>query len=156
MTIRKLGSTEIDTFLQLLQVFETVFEMENFSIPSTAHLSKVLEKEDFLVWVAEVNHQVIGGLTAYVLDQYYSEKPLAYLYDLGVNPEYQRQGIGKVLISSLTDYCFENRFEEVFVQAYANDIAAVEFYRATGASELSFLQFSYSSKPNQLKNIEFK
>lgn len=146
MEIRKLNPTETDKFIDLIRIFETVFEMENFNIPPKSHLSKVLEMENFMVWVTEKDQEVLGGMTAYTLDQYYSQKPLAYLYDLGVKPDFQRQGIGKALISSFTDHCFKNGFEEVFVQAEGEDIGAVEFYKSTGAVEKEALQFSFFPK----------
>ena len=48
MEIRKLNPTETDKFIDLIRIFETVFEMENFNIPPKSHLSKVLEMKNFI------------------------------------------------------------------------------------------------------------
>ena len=145
MEVAKLGSQDLDKFVALIQVFEAVFEMKNFTLPATEHLQNILSKPGFMVFVAEKEHEVIGGLTAYTLDQYYSEKPLAYIYDLAVKTAYQRQGVGKKLMAALTKYCYENGFEEVFVQADKVDDYALDFYRSTPiTNEEQVVHFTYS------------
>lgn len=86
----------------------------------------------------------MGGLTVYILDQYYSKKPLAYIYDLAVLKEFQRKGIGKQLIKHVVEYCAENGFEEAFVQADRADAYALDFYRLTNpTSEQDVVHFNY-------------
>lgn len=80
---------------------------------------------------AKCEQKVIAGLTVYVLDQYYSEKPLAYIYDLAVLNEYQRMGVGRKLIAFIRELCRQKGFEEVFVQADKVDDYAIDFYRST-------------------------
>ncbi|MDQ4141666.1 MAG: GNAT family N-acetyltransferase, partial [Bacteroidota bacterium] len=115
--IKKLNSQDLDTFIELIRVFEEVFEMKNFILPDVKHLQQLLAKDSFFVFVALVNNKVVGGLTTYTLQQYYSILPLVYIYDLAVLTNYQRQGIGKMLIASLNVYCKEIGVQEVFVQA---------------------------------------
>ena len=129
--VKKLEPQDLDTFIELIQLFEDVFEMESFSLPPKAHLAKVLSKPDFHVMVALKEQQVVGGLTIYTLHQYYAEKPLAYIYDLAVKTALQRQGIGRKLIAATRDYCREQGYEEVFVQADKVDDYALDFYRLT-------------------------
>ncbi len=143
--VKLLSQRDIDDFIELINVFEDVFEMKNFSKPDNNYLQYVLTKPDFLTLVAKADKKVVGGLTVYILDQYYSTKPLAYIYDLAVSKEFQGQGIGKILIKYLTDYCRENGFEEVFVQADRIDNYALAFYRSTNATkEEDVIHFSYS------------
>lgn len=77
----------------------------------------------------------MGALTSYVLDQYYSEKPLAYIFDLSVDTKMQRQGVGRELIKYTKQYFKKEGFEEVFVQADQIDQNAVSFYRSTNPTE---------------------
>ncbi|MFC7523034.1 GNAT family N-acetyltransferase [Parapedobacter sp. GCM10030251] len=133
--IQVVKSDDLETLNQLISVFEEVFEMENFKRPSTGHLMTLLRKETFFAVVAKAGNQVVGGLTVYILDQYYSERPLAYIYDLAVLTAYQRKGIGRNLIEFTTEYGKQRGFEEVFVQADKVDEYAVQFYRSTRATE---------------------
>lgn len=132
MQIKRLEQSELKEFIELIKVFEEVFEMENLEIPNDNHLQKLLSRDDFFVFAAIENEKVVGGLTSYVLEQYYSTRKLAYVFDLAVKTEFQRQGIGTKLMSAIVNYCREKGFEEVFVQADKVDDYALEFYRSTG------------------------
>ena len=131
VSIHKLTIGELNLFKKLISVFEEVFEMENFSIPSDEHLRKLLAKQDFMVFVASYEKKIIGGLTVYTLEQYYGPKPIAYIYDLAIAIAFQRKGIGRQLIDAVNTYCKEQGFEEVFVQADKIDDYAIDFYRKT-------------------------
>jgi aminoglycoside 3-N-acetyltransferase I len=149
--ILKLNHNDLDNFSALISVFEDVFEWEVFSIPQRVYLERLLQHPNFIVFVAKSDTEVVGGLTAYVIDRYDTEKPSAYIYDIAVVTNFQRQGIGKLLIAALNDYCKTNGFSEVFVQAETADIHAVNFYKKTAiSSELAVKHFTYSfaSKDN--------
>jgi len=142
--IEKLNPTDLDKFIALIRVFEDVFEMENFILPSEEYLQTLLQKTDFLVFVALAESKVVGGLTSYTLQQYYSRLPLVYIYDLAVETKLQRRGIGKMLVSGITAYCKGIGVEEVFVQADLEDDYAIDFYRSTGATAEQVVHFYYS------------
>lgn len=147
--IIKLNPTDIGDFSALIKVFEDVFEWENFTFPKSKHLERLLDNSNFLVFVGKKDKKLVGGLTAYVLDRYDTEKPSAYIYDLAVITDLQRKGIGKILIAALNDYCTKNGFIEVFVQAETDDLQAVNFYRTTPiTSELKATHFTYSFDNN--------
>jgi aminoglycoside 3-N-acetyltransferase I len=143
--IRKLNRQDLNAFKSLIRVFENVFEMKSMIMPGDEHLSNLLKKQDFFVFAASFDSQVVGGLTAYALHQYHSVNPLAYIYDLAVATKYQRQGIGRKLINAVTKYCTSNGFEEVFVQADKDDDHAIEFYRSTPiTNEEQVVHFYYT------------
>jgi aminoglycoside 3-N-acetyltransferase I len=141
--INKLSPQDLDQFIALIRVFEDVFEMEDFRMPDESHLQNLLAKDSFHVFVALVDNQVVGGLTAYTLEQYYSKRPLVYIYDLAVQTHYQRQGIGRLLMAGVNQYCREAGMEEVFVQADEVDGHAIEFYRSTGGIAEKVVNFYY-------------
>lgn len=131
----------------LIYVFQQVFEMNSFKYPSDTYLQNLLNKDNFFPVVATLDNKVIAGLTVYVIDQYYSEMPLAYIYDLAVMQEHQRKGIGKKLIEFTIDHCRDKGFEEVFVQAENLDDDAVNFYRHTKPTDEEIaVHFSYRLK----------
>jgi aminoglycoside 3-N-acetyltransferase I len=141
--IIRLTHTDIDPFTDLINVFKEVFEWS--SVPTKTHLQKVLTNPTFGVFIAKADSKLVGGLTVHILNSYETEKPSAYIYDLAVLAEYQRQGIGKSLIMAVNDYCRHHGFGEVFVQAEADDEQAVNFYRTTDiSSELQATHFTYS------------
>jgi|SRR5690606_866264 len=133
--IQQLTSGDVAAFKDLINLFEDVFEMQSFTRPADEHLTSLLANRDFHVFVAQKENRIVGGLTTYTLHQYYSPKPLAYIYDLAVARPYQRKGIGKQLIYAVTDYFRSRGYEEVFVQADKTDGYALDFYRQTGPTE---------------------
>lgn len=44
--------------------------------------------------------------------------PIAYIYDIGIRPNQQGQGLGKVLlIAKECEFCKQNNFEDAYVEA---------------------------------------
>lgn len=141
--IKQLEYYDIALFQALIRVFEDVFEMQDFQMPDEKYLQQLLHQDGFYIFVAVVDNKVVGGLTAYTLQQYYSTRPLVYIYDLAVLTLYQRQGIGKKLIASVNNYCQSIGVEEVFVQAEEVDNDALDFYHSTGATAEKVVHFYY-------------
>ncbi|TAF35754.1 MAG: GNAT family N-acetyltransferase [Cytophagales bacterium] len=144
MEIKKLLQHEIEAFKTLITIFNEVFENEA-EIPAARHLEKLLSNPDFMVFVVQVNGQVVGGLTIYVLHRYYDTKPIAYIYDVGITPNFQGKGLGKALIAEVCRFCRESGFEDAYVEAESEDKDAVEFYRKTNFTyEMAATHFTYS------------
>lgn len=144
MDINKLNSENLEDFKSLIEIFKIVFE-NNEPIAKDESLLKLLSNPDFLVFVLKFNNKVVGGLTIYVLHRYYEAKPIAYIYDVGVSPDFQGKGLGKALISEVCNYCKINGFDDAYVEAESDDIDAVEFYRKTKfSSEMNAIHFTYN------------
>jgi aminoglycoside 3-N-acetyltransferase I len=144
MQINRLSKNEIDDFRDLIEIFKIVFE-NDIQIPSNQYLSKLLSNPDFIVFVVKIENKVVGGLTVYILHQYYSEKPLAYIYDVGIALDFQRKGLGKALMNEICAFCKINGFDDAYVEVEEEDIDAVNFYRKTNfSSEIGARHFTYS------------
>ncbi|MCU0448703.1 MAG: GNAT family N-acetyltransferase [Bernardetiaceae bacterium] len=144
MEIKKLNYDEISHFKDLIEIFKSVFENEE-QISDDEQLGKLLSDPSFVVFVARLDSKVIGGLTMYILHRYYGTKPVAYIYDVGISPDFQGQGIGKSLIAEVCKYCKNNGFADAYVEAETDDIDAVNFYRKTKFStEMNAIHFTYT------------
>lgn len=126
ITILRPGDHE--QFKSLLGIFATVFERKHSVFPRGQYLESLLNRPDFFCIIAFHNQEVIGGLTVHLLPSYYNEKNAAYIYDVGVLPSWQRKGIGRKLIEKLLQLGKEKDFQEIFVQAEADDQEAIQFY----------------------------
>lgn len=143
MEIIKLDINEISEFQNLLEIFNEVFD-NDMQTPENNYLNSLLRNNDFMVFVVKSDFKVVGGLTIYVLHSYYVEKPIAYIYDVGISPSFQGQGLGKLLISEVCKYCKANGFDEAYVETEADDIDAIGFYRKTKFSnEMDAKHFTY-------------
>jgi aminoglycoside 3-N-acetyltransferase I len=144
MEIKKLEINETSEFRNLIEIFKEVFENDGRT-PDNNYLSRLLSNNDFMVFVVKVENKVVGGLTIYVLHSYYRIKPTAYIYDVGITPSFQGQGLGKALISDVCNFCKVNGFEDAYVEAEGDDIDAISFYRKTKFSnEMNATHFTYS------------
>lgn len=144
MEIKKLNSGSLANFKSLIEIFKDVFENDE-PIANDEQLGKLLNNPDFFVFVVLLNNKVVGGLTIYVLHRYYDTKPIAYIYDVGISPDFQGQGLGKALIAEVCNFCKKNGLEDAYVEAESDDIDAVSFYRKTKfSSEMNAIHFTYS------------
>ncbi len=145
--IIKLTKDDLQILEDIIKLFGDVFRLKEITIPDSKYLAKLLNNDNFISFAALLDNEVVGGLTAFILNQYISNKSMAYIYDLAVTVQYQRKGIGKKLIEYVKEYCQENGLIEMFVQADKSDENAIKFYRATNpSSELEAIQFNYIVK----------
>lgn len=143
--ITKLTDQEIDQFIGLITLFEEVFEMDALERPSYTHLKNVLSKPGFMAFIATEGDKIVGGMTVYLMEQYYAVQQLAYIFDLAVLSSHQRQGIGSALIRYLKDDGREQGYQEIFVQADLADDYALDFYRSTKPdNEENVIHFTYT------------
>jgi aminoglycoside 3-N-acetyltransferase I len=144
MEVKRLNKYEIADFRNLVKIFQNVFENEE-NISDNEHLGKLLTNPYFMVFVVKQKYKVVGGLTIYILDRYYGTKPVAYIYDVAISPEFQGKGFGKALIAEVCKYCEDNGFEDAYVAAESDDMDAVNFYKKTKiSSEMNTVQFTYT------------
>jgi aminoglycoside 3-N-acetyltransferase I len=143
LELKKLNSQDLPQFKELLHLFEEVFEMGATPLPDDGYLNRLLSKETFMAFVAVMDQQVVGGLTVYTMEQYHEAGTLAYIHDLAVKTEFQRKGIGKRLLESLSDHCRTIGINQIFVQADDTDAHALEFYQSTGGEEGRAVGFYY-------------
>lgn len=144
MEIKKLNRNEVSDFRSLVEIFKSAFESEE-QIPDNQLLGKLLSNPNFLVFVVMQSNEVVAGLTIYTLETYFGSKPVAFIYDVAVKPEFQGRGFGTFLITEVCKYCEENGFADAFVEALSDDIDAIKFYRKTKFSkQLNVIQFNYT------------
>ncbi len=152
MEVKKLDKNETVAFKELIEIFNDVFENER-EIPNYAHLHQLLSDPKFIVFVIKLQHKVIGGATVYILHQYYSVRPLAYIYDVGIAKHFQGQGFGKALMAEVCTFCKVNGCEAAYVEAENDDVDAVDFYRKTRySSEMAAMHFTYSFTDDSRKH----
>ena len=144
--VQVLESGDLQKLVQLVRLYEQLFEMENFLLPSKEYLQSLLDRKGMTFLVALINNKVVGGLTAHDLPSTYFEANEVYIYDLAVAKEHQRKGIGRMLLDELSKICKKKGESEIFVQSDIADEHALAFYKATGGVPEEVIHFSYNTK----------
>jgi len=144
--IHQISSNELFLFHQLIDVFHEVFEINHRNGASNNHLLTLISDPHFIVFCAIENNVVIGGTTAYVLSSYYTSAAELYIYDVAVNKEHQRKGVGKSLLKALKEWSKENGVTNLFVQANKEDESAIRFYLSAGGRQEDVVHFTFLPK----------
>ena len=141
--IKRLEKNDVLTLKKLILLFDEVFENETPAAASESYLKTLLEKSEFIAFVAVRGNEVAGGLTAYELPMYYIEQSELYMYDIAVKSDFQRMGLGKKLLAALREYCRQHGIKEMFVEAHEEDKHAVGFYHTAGGHAEKVVHFNF-------------
>ena len=119
-------------FAMMREVFEEPSATES---PSDEYLQNLLGKKSFYALAALEGKKVVGGLTAYQLDGYQTTDSQLMVYDLAVAGNFQRKGIGTLLMKTIFQIAKDENIAQVFVQAEDEDKHAIAFYQSLKPSE---------------------
>ena len=149
LNIRKAKKSDIDDILVLADQLrkaevpldktknlkEDSFRTERYREIQLKHISA--RKKLFLV--AESDEKIVGYVNGYIVrnaEMYYKE-PVAYLDCLCVSKTYRKRGIGKNLIDEFCKIVKEKGARYVKLNAFENNIPAVNLYKKEGFEEYS-------------------
>ena len=100
--------------------------------PAPAAVPGFLADPASYLLVAYIDHQPVGFVRAHALRQLDTPRPQMLLYEIGVAPAFQRQGVARGLVEALQALCRERDAEELFVITNETNEPAMELYRSTG------------------------
>ncbi len=129
--ITQLDKDDTTLATRLIILFAEVFEEKKTPVNKTS-VTVLLNNPAFIALVALDGNNVIGGITAYELPMLAKAKPEIFVYDVAVQHEYQRKGIGKKLMAALLALAKERGAGDVFVAAHHEDKHAMKFYKSLG------------------------
>lgn len=119
---------------------ELIAEIERhcFSTPWTAE--QVKSSDDSTVFfLAKVNEKVVGYGGMYtVLDE-------GYVTNIGVLPDFRRQGLGAKIVNKLIDFSKEKSLSFLSLEVRVSNIAAIELYKGFEFKEAGKRKNFYSN-----------
>ena len=142
MRTTRLTADEADLARQQFTMMADVFEEERSPL-SDRYLEGLLMRPEFWAVAAIDGDKVVGGLTAHTLPMTRSETSEILIYDIAVSQNYQRKGIGRLLMKALREAASQSGIQTVFVPADIEDLHAVHFYRAVGGVESQVAFFTF-------------
>jgi aminoglycoside 3-N-acetyltransferase I len=128
---RRLGQSDTELASAMFSAMACAFG-EPLRSPSPDYVARLLSRNDFWAVAALVDGRPIGGLTAFSLPLTRTESMELFIYDIAVQPEHQRRGIGRQLVQQVRELAAENSIMTTWVPAENEDGHALEFYRSIG------------------------
>ena len=119
---------------------------EECDVLSDAYLDRLLSREEFLAIAAFHGDQLIGGVTAHVLPMTRADTSEVFIYDIAVQSDHQRTGVGRALVADLRAIAAAHGIHDVFVLADNADVHAVDFYRALGGVAAPVTSFTLARR----------
>jgi aminoglycoside 3-N-acetyltransferase I len=138
VTIRRLGPADVGLLRKLNVLFGEAFadpETYGAAPPRDAYVESLLAKDHVAVVAALAGDEVLGGLVAYELDKFESERREVYIYDLAVAEKHRRRGIATALIGHLREIARSRGASVIYVQADYGDEPAIALYEKLGVRE---------------------
>ena len=131
MEINRLRSGDASKMQELSSLFKRVFEMEISEAASENYCEQILKNENSIYLVAEKNGAIVGGLSAFFMPFVHGNSEI-FVYDLAVEEDLQRKGIGTQLMQKLKEISMELGADGIIVPVENEDEHAIKFYNKTG------------------------
>jgi len=149
MIIRKAKKSDIEDILiladQLIKAEAPLDKTKN--LKEDSYLSEIYREKELeyitskkkIFLVAENDEKVVGYVNGYIVEnsEIYYKETVAYLDCLCVDKTVRKQGIGKKLIDEFSNTVKEKGAKYVKLNAFENNIPAVNLYKKEGFEEYS-------------------
>jgi GNAT superfamily N-acetyltransferase len=94
--------------------------------------SKFLTKPGAMAFVAVIDGQPCGLISFYPDKDYFTDHPRAYVDNLVVAHESERNGVGRTLLDYVEGWVREHGYREVVLDVFAGNHGAIAFYERQG------------------------
>ena len=124
--IRALGPRDVGVLQETCRRFKA-------GVPSDEEAARFLARDDIHVWVAEVDDEPVGFAYAYVLLRVDGDRSV-FLYELGVDARFHRQGIGRALVEEARALAEREGVLKMWVDTSYDNEPARRTYEAAGGT----------------------
>ncbi len=119
---------------KLNEEFETQFKVvDELDKKALDYTNKVIKSEKSIITVAEINGKVGGFIKADIVDRiFYQPKSELRITDFYIMPEFRRNGLGKKILTDLTDRASKNGIKMITAEFPALNLIGLNFYKKSG------------------------
>lgn len=125
MDFRRLTETDLPLALAMNRDFRSGIAQEEA-------LHVFLADPECWLFAAVKDGRIIGFAYGYALQRLNTDKKMLYIHEVGIMEEYQRQGIGTLLMDRLKADCKAENFCKIFLICDQKNTGANALYRKTG------------------------
>lgn len=123
MIFRRLHVSDIMMAMNMNQDFRKGFICKENAI-------LFLSQQDNWLFACIENDRIIGFCYGYELNRLNSIGNMLYIHEVGVLPEYQRQGIGKNMLAKIKEQCKSIGICRIFLVTEKSNVAACALYQS--------------------------
>lgn len=127
---KKLSLSDLDLVLQMEKDFRSGFVVEE-------NTRQFLLNSNNWIFACIQDKRVIGFAYGYELNRLDSKGNMLYIHEVGVLPEYQRQGIGLQILTNIKNLCKLTGICRFFLFTQKHNIAACSLYEKAGGEKTS-------------------
>lgn len=132
MNIRRVGRGEEALWLRAVEAL-VPDEDRGGRLASPAEITQILDDSRCYLYLAFLEADPIGLLSAYRVPDAAGGGNLAYLYSIDVGPLHRGRGAGKGLVNALLESCREDGVRLVWAGTDVDNLPARRVFEATGA-----------------------
>jgi ribosomal protein S18 acetylase RimI-like enzyme len=111
--------------------------------PVKADFTRTVEeqamREEGASFAAELNGQVVGYMTSYILSGGFGISKSAWIAMLGVNPKYMGQGIGESLAKEIIKYYKKKGIKDIYTSVRWDSADLLSFFKTLGFDRSNFI-----------------
>jgi len=132
--IREAKKTDINAMLDLLSVLFSIEEDFDFDLQKQKKgLELLLENpKQAKVFVCEHQQEIIGMVSLQINISTAEGGFSALLEDFIIKEKYRNQGLGKLFLKSIDQWCCKNKISRIQLLADRNNRKAINFYLSNG------------------------
>jgi ribosomal protein S18 acetylase RimI-like enzyme len=155
LTIREM---EIDDIAKVFHLGETLFTARKvpnlYRTWDEYEVVSLFQTDPEFCLVAQADDTIIGFALGSTISKSGSAWKYGHLYWLGIEPEYQRQGVAKKLFKSFMDLMIDDGVRMLQVDTEADNLPALYFFREMGfgnPQQHIYLSLNLSDRRRQMK-----
>ncbi len=133
ITLRLATQEDITTIFKLLEAFAKHQGVYNTFHLTLSRLEHLMTRHGLRVLLACDSNAVIGAITFYETISTFSGEMGLYIEDMYIHQDYQRQGVGKVLLDGMIEQTRELGYTKLEWQCLNDNHGAIAFYEKMGA-----------------------
>jgi len=131
---------------------EKVMEIENSVFVSPWKKEDIIreinDNQFAKILVVTINEQVVGFM------DYWVTFDSATICQIGIHPNYQRQGLGSKLMDEAIKDCYAKRAKTITLEVRANNVKAINFYKKYGFKIALIKEAYYSNGEDAIYMIK--
>ncbi|HUD19650.1 MAG TPA: GNAT family N-acetyltransferase [Patescibacteria group bacterium] len=103
-----------------------------FSEDGIERYKKYVTDPTFIAFIAFEGTNPVGLIVGAPKEISYRTVKMAEIVEIGVTPTHRSSGIGALLVTRLRQWCRENGYQKLLVNAYCKNTKAISFYKRQG------------------------